>query len=94
MSLATLLDAPAGTLPRVPLPEQLLTPLPANRPRQLATEIAALREALACVTPGAESAVVHGRIDSLIAERTTELLAHYAAAVEAGRAAAHGADPA
>ena len=84
---ATLDRIPSGQLPAgVPLPEQLLTRMPVNRPMALAHEIAALREALACVTAGASSDMVHGRIDSMIAERTTELLGHYAQVVSEGYA--------
>lgn len=85
---ATLDCLQSGHLPAgVPLPEQLLTTLPSHRPMAIAHEIAALREALQCVTPGASSDAVHGRIDSMIAERTQELLGYYAKAVDAGRAA-------
>lgn len=36
---------------------------------RLTTEIAALNEALQCVTHGASPSAIYGRIDSLIAER-------------------------
>lgn len=86
--MTALLDLPEGQLPPgLPHPEQLLTPLPGSRPRQLACEIAALREALHCVTNGDTSDVVYGRIDSLIDDRQQELLGIYAAAIEQGAAA-------
>lgn len=91
MTRKRLLDTRPGTLPPgLPLPEQLLTTLPAHRPRQLASEIAALREALQCITGDGE-AVIYGRIDSLINERQQELLAIYAAALRDGEDRQHEA---
>lgn len=86
---ATLDRLPAGQLPAgVPLPEQLLTTLPSHRPMAIAHEIAALREAVGCITPDTSADQLRGRLDTLIGERTTELLGYYARAVDAGMAAA------
>ncbi|MGH8083893.1 MAG: hypothetical protein ACREPV_01275 [Lysobacter sp.] len=62
-------------------PECLLLGLPGSRPRELAAEIAGMRTALECVTDGATTDQIHGRIDSLLQERVVELNAYLSAAM-------------
>ena len=72
-----------------PSPEALLMGLPGNRGRELAAEIHGLQAALSCVTPGADSDQVHGRIDGQIQERRQELQALLSGVVAEGEGVDH-----